>query len=166
MQRTPPARKKCSVLYMAIFTKYGIKLITNGHWEQPLRMEFLQWVFQPHSGRNIESIALSCSCQPRSSSSGSEQQCIRQPALVLARISMLNSAKAVPAILAQQQQEGSGCVTHRHIGYIALSCSCQPRSSSNKRDLGVSHIDTLNPLLCPVPASLAAATGAAARGIR
>ena len=44
-------RKKCSVPHMAIFTKYGIKLIPNGHWEQPLRMEFLQWIFQPHSGR-------------------------------------------------------------------------------------------------------------------
>ena len=26
--------------------------IGNGHWEWPLGIKFLQWVFQPHSGRN------------------------------------------------------------------------------------------------------------------
>ena len=37
---------------MAIFTKYGNKIIPNAYWEWPLRIEFLQWVSQPHSGRN------------------------------------------------------------------------------------------------------------------
>ena len=27
------------------------KIIPNAHWEWPLGIEFLQWVFQPHSGR-------------------------------------------------------------------------------------------------------------------
>ena len=36
---------------MAIFTKYGNKIIPNGHWEWPLGIEFLQWLFQPHSVR-------------------------------------------------------------------------------------------------------------------
>ena len=38
---------------MAIFTKYGNKIIPNAHWEWPLGIEFLQWVFQPHSGRKV-----------------------------------------------------------------------------------------------------------------
>ena len=42
----------CIVPYMAIFTKYGNKIIPNAHWEWPLGIKFLQWVFQPHSGRN------------------------------------------------------------------------------------------------------------------
>ena len=36
---------------MAIFTKFGNKIVPNAHWEWPLGIEFLQWVFQPHSGR-------------------------------------------------------------------------------------------------------------------
>ena len=45
--------KKCNVPYMAIFAKYGINLIPNAHCGQPLGIENLQWVFQPHSGRNV-----------------------------------------------------------------------------------------------------------------
>ena len=44
----------CIVPYMVIFTKYDNKIIPNAHWEWPLGIEFLQWVFQPHSGRNSD----------------------------------------------------------------------------------------------------------------
>ena len=42
---------------MTIFTKYGNRIIPNSHWEWPLRIEFLQWVFQPHSGRNVDDVS-------------------------------------------------------------------------------------------------------------
>ena len=43
------------------FTEYGHKIIPNDHWEWPLGMEFLQWVFQPHRGKKyytVESLYL------------------------------------------------------------------------------------------------------------
>ena len=35
----PEQRTWCIVPYMAIFTKYGNKIIPNGHWEWPLGIE-------------------------------------------------------------------------------------------------------------------------------
>ena len=51
---TGKQRKLCSVLYMAIFTKYSHKMIPNDRWEWPLGIEFCQWVFHPYSGRNSD----------------------------------------------------------------------------------------------------------------